>query len=309
MNSRQLEYVITLAEERSFSEAANKLLISQPSLSQYIQKLEKELGTELFERTQPLRLTFAGETYVNTAKHILELEKNMNEKLSDIMGKMRGRLVIGTGFLNSIILIPSILSIFNKKYPDVEFVIYEDIEANLKMKVDVGDIDMVLSTSEVLDEDYKNVHLMKEDYLLAVPVGMDIGNSGRNQGKIRTIPIEKVKDIPFIMLGNNTVIKEALEKICKMGGFKPKVAAVCTSAMASYSMVKAGVGGAIIPLSTYKIDYSPNVCYYKIQNNTIKRELTLYYRKNKYVTKIMEAFIEQCKTYFEENYGEENDYN
>ena len=59
LNTRQLHYVITVANERSISLAAKKLMISQPSLSQYIQKLEKELGVELFERVNPLRLTYA----------------------------------------------------------------------------------------------------------------------------------------------------------------------------------------------------------------------------------------------------------
>lgn len=306
MNSRQLEYVITLAEERSFSEAANKLLVSQPSLSQYIQKLERELGTELFERTQPLKLTFAGETYVNTARHILELEKNLNEKLSDIAGGTTGKLVIGTGFLNSTILIPNILNIFKKKYPDVEFFIYEDIEANLKMKADVGEIDMVLSTSEVMDENYENIHLMKEDFLLAVPRGMRPENDEdeESSGEIKTITMDQVRNIPLVRLGDNTVIQDVVEKISKFGGFDPKISVTCTSAKASYAMVKAGLGGTIIPLSTYKADYSPGVCYYRIQGNTIKRELTLYYRKHKYVTKIMEAFIEQCREYFIENYEE-----
>lgn len=306
MNSRQLEYIMTVASEKSFSEAAKKLMISQPSLSQYVQKLEKELGIELFERTQPLKLTYAGEVYVNTAKQILEIEKDMNKKLSDIAGGTKGKIVIGTGFLNSIILLPSILSIFRKQYPDVECILCEDIEPNLKMKADAGEVDLIFSTSKVHDEDYENIHLMREEFLLAVPVSMNIGSSGRIPGEIKVIDIERVKDIPFIMLGNNTVIQDALNRICREYGFVPKMAALCTSATASYSMVKAGVGAAIIPLSTYKMDYSPNVCYYRIKNNTVKRELTLYYRKNKYISGIMGAFIEQCKVYFEENYEEES---
>ena len=59
MNTRQMQYVIAVAETRSFSEAAAKLMISQPSLSQYISKLEEEIGAQIFERTVPLKITYA----------------------------------------------------------------------------------------------------------------------------------------------------------------------------------------------------------------------------------------------------------
>ena len=74
MNTRQLEYVIAVAEERSFSKAADKLHISQPSLSQYIRNIEKSLEVNLFDRSvTPLSLTEIGEVYVKTAYSIIAL--------------------------------------------------------------------------------------------------------------------------------------------------------------------------------------------------------------------------------------------
>ena len=77
MNDRQLKCVLTLAEEKSFSEAAKKLGISQPSLSQYIQKIEDECGIQLFERSLPLQLTYAGIIYIEHAKNIINFKKQM----------------------------------------------------------------------------------------------------------------------------------------------------------------------------------------------------------------------------------------
>lgn len=81
MNTRQLQYVLTVAEERSFSAAAEKLMISQPSLSQFMQKLEGELGANLFERTVPLSLTQAGELYVQMARKMLVEEAESRERV------------------------------------------------------------------------------------------------------------------------------------------------------------------------------------------------------------------------------------
>ncbi|MBQ9942850.1 MAG: LysR family transcriptional regulator [Clostridia bacterium] len=79
MNTKQLEYVQVLAREGSFSRAADALNISQPSLSQYIKKIETEIGLPLFDRTNGnVRLTDAGHVYLSSGKQILDLEQQMN---------------------------------------------------------------------------------------------------------------------------------------------------------------------------------------------------------------------------------------
>lgn len=304
MNTRQLQYVITLAEEKSFSEAANRLLISQPSLSQYIQKLEKELGMELFERTLPLKLTKAGESYVQTAKKIISMEEEMLKQLEDIQDGVRGKIVIGAGFLNSIVLLPNIVSLFQKRFPDVEVSVYEDMEPNLKAKADAGEIDLFFSTSEIKDPAYESIELFQEEYLLATPIGMSYGRSGHPFGEFNTIDISRARDLPFIMLSSNTYISETVESIYHARGIEPKRIATCTSATAAYSMTKAGVGATLIPFSTYKTDYSLYVNYYRIADCNQRRTVHIYYNKNRYISKVMREFIMESEMFFEENYIE-----
>ncbi len=302
MNTRQLQYVLVLAHEKNFSEAANKLMISQPSLSQYIQKLEKELGTELFERTTPLKLTYTGKIYVDTAKKILSEEKEMNEKISDIANGTVGKIIIGTGFFNSIIVLPSLISVYRNQFPDVEIMISEDKEPNLKAKADSDDLDIVISTKLINDSNYEKIHLMREEFLVAVPSGMSLDSSGDNANNLRAILLEDLRDIPFVMLERKTVMRETINAICEQKKIELKQVAMCTSATAAYSMVKAGVGATIIPKSICQMDYSPYVCYYRLEDIYIQRELVLYYKKNRYMPQYMKAFIEETKEYFHRNY-------
>lgn len=301
MNTRQLQYIITLAEERSFSEAANRLLISQPSLSQYVQKLEKELGVELFERTVPLRLTYAGETYIDSAKKILDIEGEMLERMKDIQGGKMGKIYIGVGFLNSVTLVPNIVNMYRQQFPDVEIMVDEDMEPNLKIKADAGDLDLIFATSKFEDLQYERVELFQEDFLVAVPKNMSIGSSGQKSGVIETIDVDKVKDIPFILLKSNTYIRQIVEDSFSRNGIKPKCAAVCTSAIGAYGMVKAGAGATLIPYSTYSNDYSANIDYYRIADNNYKRTVSLYYNKNRYIPHIIREFISVSKEYFKTN--------
>jgi len=109
MNLKTLTYIVTIAEERNISRAAERLFVSQSTLSIFLKKLEKELGMPLFERTgRELRLTPAGEDYVSTAKKILDLREELFEKLSDMSGDRTLRIGIASGFLFS--LFSSVLS-------------------------------------------------------------------------------------------------------------------------------------------------------------------------------------------------------
>ena len=96
MELRQLRYMLAVAEEKSFSQAAKKLYIAQPHLSQYIQKLETQLGVKLFDRSRtPLTLTLAGEQFAQKARQILRLNNNLLQQMKDYTEEKNGRLVLG----------------------------------------------------------------------------------------------------------------------------------------------------------------------------------------------------------------------
>ena len=93
---RELLYVLTIEEEKSFSNAAKKLFMAQPSLSQYIKRLEGSLGFLLFKRSHtPLTLTDEGKQYVDYAKRILILKEEMQRVLEEVANAERGSISLG----------------------------------------------------------------------------------------------------------------------------------------------------------------------------------------------------------------------
>ena len=96
MDTRQMEYIIQISEERSITKAAEKLFITQSALNQQLQKLEKELGLPLFVRTRSdWHLTPAGEIYVNTARQILNLKKDAYSQIQDLKESGNRRISLG----------------------------------------------------------------------------------------------------------------------------------------------------------------------------------------------------------------------
>ena len=126
MNLKQFQYVLILAQESSFAKAADALNISQPSLSQYIKKIEKQLGVELFDRTGGVvSLTDAGRIYIEAGQKILDLERQMLGQFNDLAEHKTGSLVIGTSPYRAASMMPTIAGRFQERYPGMHLVIEE----------------------------------------------------------------------------------------------------------------------------------------------------------------------------------------
>ena len=120
MDTKQIEYILKIAEENNITKAADKLYITQSALNQQLLKLEKELGTPLFHRSRVnWRPTEAGEVYLRNARQILRLKKDTYNQISDIAATRRGRLSIGFTPGRGINMFTSIYPAFRQTYPDI----------------------------------------------------------------------------------------------------------------------------------------------------------------------------------------------
>jgi DNA-binding transcriptional LysR family regulator len=147
MTSQQIEYLLILAEERSFSKASQRLYVTQPSLSQFVKNLENELHTQLFDRsTSPIRLTPSGDAYVKAAKKIKSIEEELNNQIADLTNLQSGQLNIGTSPFRASCLLPKSIAEFHKKYPGVELHINENQMIDLEEATLEGMLDLYIGT-------------------------------------------------------------------------------------------------------------------------------------------------------------------
>ena len=147
MNLKQFKYVLTLANEHTFSRAAEVLNITQPSLSQYIKKTEKSLGMDLFDRTGgEVRLTDAGRVYIDVGRKMLDLEHRLEAQLSDIALYKAGTITVGLSAHRAVALMPPIVKAFNTLYPGITLRIIEKPRAALIEAAGHGEFDLVITT-------------------------------------------------------------------------------------------------------------------------------------------------------------------
>ena len=170
MTITQLKYVLAVAEHKNFTLAAEKCFVTQPTLSMQIQKIEDELGVQIFDRTKkPIQLTEIGLKIVNQSKNIV----NEADRIQDIVDQQKG--FIGGEFRLAIIptvmptLLPMFLNNFIKRYPKVKLIIEELNTAEIITKLKNGHLDAAIAVTPLEDEKIKEVVLYYEPFVAYIP--------------------------------------------------------------------------------------------------------------------------------------------
>jgi DNA-binding transcriptional LysR family regulator len=258
METKNLYYVLCVAEEKNFSKAAEKLFITQPTLSQHINKLEKTLGTQLFDRsTTPLTLTYAGEKFVKIASKILDTERELVQEIADINGFCKGRLTIGISAVHGSSLLPTILPKYKERFPNIEIILVEENAHKLEELAERCKTDITITNLPIQNENLVYDTLTLDEVVLAVPKNfLPIKfNTERYSDTIydgfyhEKIEISMLKDCPFLLLKHGHKVREISDKIFNSEGIIPKITLESISIETLYGLSSIGMGVTFIPKS------------------------------------------------------------
>lgn len=146
MNSKNLQYFLTVADEHSISAAARKLYIAQPSLSQYIGRIEESVGAPLFKRTpNGLELTDVGQQFYITAMKTESLWKNFTSNLKAPDSQKEGNISFGITFQLGMRVLPDILIKFNRQFPKMNCYVYDKNHVELEKSLLNGELDLAIT--------------------------------------------------------------------------------------------------------------------------------------------------------------------
>lgn len=303
MNLKQFKYVLTIAEVGTISKAAEELNISQPSLSQYVKKIETQLDVELFDRTNGnCRLTDAGRVYVETARQILSLERQMQNNFIDIRENKTGSLTIGTTPFRSVSMMPAIVAKFKESYPGLHIVVVEQGAQELKESAERGEFDLCIVTLPVDKKIFKHEIIMEEELVIAVPKGSEYDMQLRGcavkhaDRRYDAIDAKVLDGKEFIMVTEAQIMQKALNDLCRDNNIALQKAAVVKSLEAQIEMVGVGIGAALVPTGILKYrENEDNVTYYSLVQELPKRKVAAIYRKDKPLSKVVMDLIDDIK--------------
>lgn len=174
----QLEYVLAVAEHKNFTIAAEKSFVTQPTLSMQIQKLEKELGIEIFDRSaHPIKLTQIGEIIVNQAKLIIKEARKMEQIVNEEKGMLEGDFVIGVIPTVLPTLVPMFYKVFQKNYPKANLIIREMQTHEIISALGSGHIDFGLAVTPLHEDQIVEKPLYYEPLVAYIPPGHPLHKS------------------------------------------------------------------------------------------------------------------------------------
>lgn len=255
MTSKELLYVTTIAQEASISRAAQKLYMTQPALSHCLGNIERELGQPLFRRgSRGLTLTYAGERYCRTAREILKMYGDMEQEISELGELRRGRVHAGmTRFLATGIL-PGILPEFKARYPDIEFILHEDVSSQLFQRLLEQQLDfavMNLSAEELEGPEHTfEYHALGVDpFVIAAPPDDPVRQFARPDpdGGLPVLDPVHLAGKPFVMVSPGQRIRRVTDRVLRQAGVVPEIALTSTSFETARRVACAGLGVTLIP--------------------------------------------------------------
>jgi DNA-binding transcriptional LysR family regulator len=256
MDHRRLSYFVALVDEHSFGRAAERLFITQPALSQQIQRLEQDIGAPLLDRTvRPFELTPAGQRIYLEAQSILESFRELSEVSDDVRAGRIGRLRVGIAPSLLFGPIPSWIREFTEIYPGVDFQLDRMDTSVLKSYLSQRRLDVLFlftpsSLPEALDTE-----LYREPHLVALPARHPL--AGRRSLKLKELAGER-----FIMFPRHTATEnhDTLIGACVRAGFSPMAKIVLGTYLEHVGIVAAGLGVAVVPATISRFSI-PDVVY------------------------------------------------
>ncbi len=170
MDLSQLEIFLSIAEEKSFSRAAEKMLRTQPAISIAIKRLEEELGESLFDRSSKNgSLTEAGRVLLSYAQRMLNLRDEAIEAVGELRGMFRGRLTIGANESTSLYLLPPLLMEYRKRFPNIKIEVFRNISEKIPLEVSERNLDFGFLSYDPMHPNLQSLEIHRDELVLVVP--------------------------------------------------------------------------------------------------------------------------------------------
>ena len=252
MNFATMDYFVALAEELSFTRAAERLSVTQQTLSAHIANLERELGVPLVYRRVPLRLTGAGEVFLGYARRFQAQQRSMKQEFLDIAGDERGLLAIGTAATRGHTIMPRALELFATAKPRVNIILNEGENTELIELLREGRLDMVVanvpkpaSGGLVVQELYQErIVLIVADALLEQLYGdpAEVVAQVERQGNLSPLA-----SCPFMLLGEGDEPGDLSRALLAQAGIEPWVRVLSTNTETLVDLAVRSEGACFTP--------------------------------------------------------------
>ena len=289
MEHRLLEYFLAVCEELHFTKAAEKLGISQPTLSQQIRLLEHRVGSPLFQRIgKKIYITEAGEILHKHSRNMFHELDQAQAAINEIQGMQRGRLRIGCSGNH---LLTATIIAFHALYPKIELSVTELATEETKERLLSNQLDIGVVFLPDEDEQFHYIPLYNEQLRLVI-------SDKHPLAQTKAIRLADLAQLPVAMLQKKFYVRQMMDDCCEESGFEWKPAIELSTLESLLQMAKNNVGGAILPQSYVDSNRSSGFRSIPIIDPIPQKDVGIVYRKDMFLCKTMDMFMKQLMQQF-----------
>ena len=287
MDFKDLSYVLAIAKYQNITKAAESLYITQPTLTKFLQGLERDLGQKLFKRLgNRYVLTYAGERYTAKAGEILNLKKELDLEMGDIIRNNAGSLKIAFPTMRGTYMLPCTLPIFNSLYPNVKLDILEAHSSQLEGMLQNGDADLAFFNLPVKSPNIDYEIISHEEVVLVLSATHPLAHAGirRENCRYPWMDLNQMKNEPLIMQIPGQRTRQTVDTLFKNYDFEPNIKLQTSNISAEVELAARGYGACFVT-ETHLKHLSPGkkLACFSVGNPCTTVDFVAAYRKGSYL--------------------------
>ena len=283
MEVHQLRYVCAITETGSFSRAAERCKVAQPSLSQQVLKLEEDLGTKLFDRLgRSVRLTEAGRAFLPHARSILSQMEAARSSVTDKSADVQGSVAVGVIPTIAPYLMPRYMTTFTKKYAEAKLRIVEETTPVLIESLRDLSIDLAILALPLRHKDLELFPLRTEPLFAVLP-------KDHPRASAESLALKDLSGESFVMLRDGHCFRDLSIAACTHARVTPRIAFESGQFSSLFGMVAAGIGISLAP--EMAIDRNAGCRYVRLSDARATRTIVAAVLRGRSFNRVQQAFF------------------
>jgi LysR family transcriptional activator of glutamate synthase operon len=293
MEFRQLQYFIEVAHREHVTEAAHTLHVAQSAVSRQIANLETELGVQLFIREgRNVKLTAVGKIFLEHAKTAMSEIEKAKQKIEEFLDPERGTIRIG--FTSSLAAnpLPTVISAFRARYPDIGFQLKQGAYKHLIDSVIRGDIDLAfLGPVPTNEKDVRGHIFFAENIVALLPAKHPLANQ-------QLLRLHQLQNDTFVLFPPGYILRDIVVNACAQVGYKPKVSFEGEDIDAIKGLVAAGLGVTLLPEVTLTDNMPRETVKIHVSEPNVTRTVGIIIPNNRELPPSEKLFYDFLKEFF-----------
>lgn len=289
MDINQLEVLVVVARERSFSRAAEVLSRTQPAISQAVRRLETEIGEKLFDRSsKDGTLTLAGEVLLDYAKQMLNLRQTAHSAIKEMRDLHHGKVTISANEHTVFYLLP-IIHEFRKLYPMIKIEVQRGVASRIPKEITAREVELGVISFKPTDTSVKSIPVLVDELALIVAPTHPLAN--KTSVSVKELGVET-----FIAHNAHSPYRQKVIETFEKNNTRLNISVELPSLEAIKKLVEKGAGVALVPkLSAQSEIADGHLKALSVQEMKLERRLNIIYRRNSVLSHAAKMFLKLAK--------------